>query len=188
MAPIESTRDSSDFSATATIIAFDPPLPLLRGPIPASSSDDPSIGPFVLAFKDAQSWKSALQACQSKIIEQCELAELVGSSNANAGGARVGCSISASAKCKPPWWRTYFGGGATDLSEREQCEECEMEACLASTRESCLKFSKDKCLNPFRDARIALIDPKKLRKGETRATNFRGSVVLHAEMESPGSP
>ncbi|KAK9099627.1 hypothetical protein Syun_026672 [Stephania yunnanensis] len=176
MALIESSRDSSDFSATATIIAFDPPLPLLRVPIPASSSDDPSIGPFVLAFKDAQSWKSALQACQSKIIEQCE------------GGARVGCSISASAKCKPPWWRTYFGGGATDLSEREQCEEREMEACLASSRESCLKFSKDKCLNPFRDARIALIDPKKLRKGEMRAANFRGSVVLDAEMESPGSP
>ncbi|KAK9131543.1 hypothetical protein Sjap_012030 [Stephania japonica] len=177
MAPIESTRESSsDFSSTATVIAFDPPLPLLRGPIPASASDDPSIGPFVLAFRDAQAWKSALQACQSKIIEQCQ------------GGAQVGCSISASAKCKPPWWRTYFGGVTTDLSEREQCEEREMEACLASSRESCLKFSKDKCLNPFRDARIALIDPKKLRKGETGTTSFRGSVILDAELEFKGSP
>ncbi|XP_058108699.1 uncharacterized protein LOC131251776 [Magnolia sinica] len=136
--------DGEDLSASATVIAFDPPIPLLRGPLPAGRSDDPSIGPFVLAFRDERSWRSAYQVTESKIIEQCE------------AGARVGCSINASAKCKPPWWKAMFGATAMDFSEREQCEEREMSACLVAARESCVQFAKDKCLPVFRDARIAL--------------------------------
>ncbi|XP_010246381.1 PREDICTED: uncharacterized protein LOC104589682 [Nelumbo nucifera] len=141
-----SDADGDDYSPSATVITFDHPIPLLRGPIPAGLSDDPSIGPFVLAFRDARIWKSALQACEAKVIEQCE------------AGIRIGCSISASSKCKPPWWRTLFGGAPVDFAAREQCEEHEMAACLAASKGSCLKLAKDKCLPPFRDARIALSD------------------------------
>ncbi|KAI3836765.1 hypothetical protein MKW92_000214 [Papaver armeniacum] len=144
------TSDVEDFSASATLILFKSPVPPLRIPIPAGLSDDPSKGPFVLAFKDSLSWKSALQASESKIIEQCE------------AGARIGCSINASSKCRPPWWKTLLGGAPTDLAEREQCEEREMSACLVASKESCLKFAKDKCLSPFLEARIALTDQKEL--------------------------
>ncbi|KAL5727169.1 hypothetical protein ACHQM5_000393 [Ranunculus cassubicifolius] len=174
-----------DFSPSSTLIVFDSPIPLLRTPLPAGSSDDPSKGPFVLAFKDAQSWKSALQATQSKITQQCE------------GGARVGCSISASSKCKPPWWKSLFGGATIDFSERERCEEREMSACLAASKESCLNFAKEKCITPFRDARISLLSQKDVTKCISQAsmndsqqllsvcnfevTNYRGSDLLGTE-------
>ncbi|XP_038983122.1 uncharacterized protein LOC103702548 isoform X2 [Phoenix dactylifera] len=137
-----------EFSASATVVPFDPPLPLLRIPVPAGPSDDPSAGPFVLVFRDAGSWHSAFRATEAKIIEQCE------------AGARVGCSISASNKCKPPWWKTLFGVSAADFAEREKCEEREMASCLAASKEACIQFAKGKCLPPFRDARIATIDLK----------------------------
>ncbi|KAI3995520.1 hypothetical protein MKX01_007322 [Papaver californicum] len=120
------TSDVEDFSASATLILFKSAVPLMRiarrpkAPVSAGLSDDPSKDPFLLAFKDIPSWKSALQACEYKIIEQCE------------GGACVGCSISASNKCAP-----------MDLAEREQCGEREMSACLVASKESCLKFAKD---------------------------------------------
>ncbi|KAF5177809.1 E3 ubiquitin-protein ligase rnf25, partial [Thalictrum thalictroides] len=79
-------------------------------------------------------------------------------------GARIGCSISASRKCKRPWWRTLFGGATIDFSERERCEEREMSACLAASIQSCLKFANDKCSIPFRDARISLIDQMEVSK------------------------
>ncbi|RZC51290.1 hypothetical protein C5167_019717 [Papaver somniferum] len=165
------TSDVEDFSASATLIYFKSPVPPLRIPIPAGLSDDPSQGPFVLAFKDSLSWKSALQASESKIIEQCE------------AGARIGCSINASSKCRPPWWKTLLGGAPMDLAEREQCEECEMSACLVASKESCLKFAKDKCLSPFLEARIALTDQKGIVKlpnsatGNLEVTNCRGSDI-----------
>ncbi|KAG1342570.1 putative tRNA sulfurtransferase [Cocos nucifera] len=140
--------DLEEFSASATVVPFDPPLPLLRGPVPAGFSDDPSAGPFVLAFRDAGSWRFAFRATEAKIIEQCE------------AGARVGCSISASNKCKPPWWKTLFGVSAADFAEREKCEEREVASCLAASKEACIQFAKEKCLSPFRDARIASIDLK----------------------------
>lgn len=68
--------DAEDFSASATLISFDHPIPLLRGPFPASPSDDPSNGPFVLAFRDDRSWLSAFRATESKVIEQCQLCTL----------------------------------------------------------------------------------------------------------------
>lgn len=70
-------------------------------------------------------------------------------------GARSGCSITASRKCKPPWWKGLLGGAPTDYQERERCEEREMAACLEAAREACVKFAKEKCIEPFRDARIA---------------------------------
>ncbi|KAJ0983035.1 hypothetical protein J5N97_011290 [Dioscorea zingiberensis] len=139
----DSDVGGEDFSPSATVVPFDPPIPLLRGPVPAGPEDDPSAGPFVLAFNDAASWRSALDATRSKLIEQCE------------AGARVGCSITASNKCKPPWWKSLIGYTAADFAEREQCEEREMSSCLAVSKEACLHFAKEKCLPPFRDARIA---------------------------------
>ncbi|XP_068660337.1 uncharacterized protein [Aristolochia californica] len=163
--------DMDHFSASQTVVLFDPPVPLLRGPIPAGLSDDPSVGPFVLAFRDDRSWTSAFQQTQSKIIEQCE------------EGARVGCSIRASNKCKPPWWNTLFRISPVDFAEREKCEECEMLACLAASRESCIQFAKDKCIAPFRDARIALTSSLmysgRLPKTDTGVTNYRGSILLN---------
>lgn len=70
-------------------------------------------------------------------------------------GARSGCSISASRKCKPPWWKGLFVAAPTDYEERERCEEREMAACLEAAKEACIKFAKAKCIGPFRDARIA---------------------------------
>ncbi|KAG9459781.1 hypothetical protein H6P81_004289 [Aristolochia fimbriata] len=64
--------DMEDFSASQTVVWFDPPVPLLRGPVPSGLSDNPSVGPFVLAFRDDRSWRSAFHRTQSKCIQQCE--------------------------------------------------------------------------------------------------------------------
>ncbi|KAG8090536.1 hypothetical protein GUJ93_ZPchr0011g26925 [Zizania palustris] len=135
-----SDNQSEDYSPAATVVRFDPPLPLLRAPVPSS----PDSGePPVLAFRDAASWRAAWEAAEAALLSQCE------------AGARSGCSITASRKCKPPWWKGFFGGAPTDYQERERCEEHEMAACLEAAREACVKFAKEKCVEPFRDARIA---------------------------------
>ncbi|XP_057965922.1 uncharacterized protein LOC131156338 [Malania oleifera] len=159
-----------DYSPSSTVITFPRPLPLLRVPTPASSRNDRSAGPFVLAFPTSQSFGSAFKACESKIVDQCE------------GGARIGCAISASSKCKPPWWQAIIGGGGVlDLEEREKCEEREMGICVAASKEKCLLFAKEKCLASFRDARVALNDPmagsKKVSKLIFCASMSEDSVV-----------
>lgn len=136
-------HNPDEYSASSTIITFQPPIPLLRGPIRAPQSENPSAGPYLLAFRDPQAWQSAYRACESKIIEQCE------------AGARIGCSITASNKCKPPWWGFLLRSKkGLDLKEREQCEEREMEACLSTAKEKCVGFAKEKCSKPFMEARI----------------------------------
>ncbi|KAI3449694.1 hypothetical protein Pfo_006359 [Paulownia fortunei] len=134
-----------DYSAAATLIPFPRPLPLLRGPIKASPSDDPSSGPYLLAFKNPRAWAAAYENCKAQITAQCE------------SGARIGCSISASSKCKPPWWKIHFGTSSKrDFSEREKCEEIEMEACFVAARERCSVFAKQRCGPAFKNARIEL--------------------------------
>ncbi|RYR01082.1 hypothetical protein Ahy_B06g079940 [Arachis hypogaea] len=146
--PTAAARDSpsannlDDYSASSTVITFDRPIPLLRGPLPAGPSDHPSLGPNVLAFRDARAWASAYRSCELKIVQQCE------------EGARIGCAISSSSRCKPPWWKALLGSKPSDLKERELCEEREMANCFAEAKEKCVEFAKDKCLVPFRDARI----------------------------------
>ncbi|CAN6363456.1 unnamed protein product [Urochloa humidicola] len=138
-----STDDSArDYSAAATVFRFDPPLPLLRVPVP-SSPGAAAAEPPVLAFRDAASWRAAWDAAEASLVSQCE------------AGARSGCSITASRKCKPPWWKGLFGAAPTNYEERERCEEREMAACLEVAKEACIKFAKGKCIEPFRDARIA---------------------------------
>ncbi|XP_028804222.1 uncharacterized protein LOC114759247 [Neltuma alba] len=137
-------NDLDDYSPSSTVINFDRPIPLLRGPLPAGPSDDPSAGSFVLAFRDSHAWISSYRACERKIILQCQ------------EGARIGCAISASSKCKPSWWKALMGAKPTDLKERERCEESEMESCFAVAKEKCIGFARDKCLSPFMDARIAV--------------------------------
>ncbi|KZV39584.1 hypothetical protein F511_02047 [Dorcoceras hygrometricum] len=132
--------DSDDFSAATTIVPFPLPLPLLRGPIRATTSDDPSCGPYLLAFKNVNSWAVAYNSCKAQITSQCE------------SGARIGCSISASNKCKPPWWKLLLG--QQDLSERAKCEEIEMNVCCAAARQRCAEFAKQKCVPAFKNARI----------------------------------
>ncbi|CAL4983209.1 unnamed protein product [Urochloa decumbens] len=135
-----STRDSAeDYSAAATVVRFDPPLPLLRAPVPSPAPAEPP----ALAFRDAASWRAAWDAAEASLVSQCET------------GARSGCSITASRKCRPPWWKGLFGAAPTDYRERERCEEQEMAACLEAAKEACIKFAKGKCMTPFRDARIA---------------------------------
>ncbi|XP_062183329.1 uncharacterized protein LOC133887404 [Phragmites australis] len=131
--------NSQDYSPAATVVCFDPPLPLLRAPVPSPA---PGEGP-VLAFRDAASWQAAWEAAEASLVSQCE------------AGARSGCSITASRKCKPAWWKGLFGAAPTDYQERERCEEREMAACLDAAKEACVKFAKEKCIAPFRDARIA---------------------------------
>ncbi|KAK8541512.1 hypothetical protein V6N12_014146 [Hibiscus sabdariffa] len=137
-------QNLEEYSASATTIKFDRPIPLLRGPIPAGTSDDPSSGPYILAFKDLPSWAAAYKSCESKIIAQCE------------EGARIGCAITASNKCKPPWWQSLTGWKSMDLKERERCENREMDECLVAAKEKCIGFAKERCTKPFLDARIAL--------------------------------
>ncbi|GJN25543.1 hypothetical protein PR202_gb13385 [Eleusine coracana subsp. coracana] len=133
--------DSEDYSPEVTVVRFDPPLPLLRAPVPSSRVPGGE-GP-VLAFRDAASWQAAWDAAEASLVTQCE------------AGARSGCSITASRKCKPPWWKGLFGAAPMDYQEREACEEREMVACLEAAKEACNKFAKEKCIEPFRDARIA---------------------------------
>ncbi|KAB5568333.1 hypothetical protein DKX38_002126 [Salix brachista] len=145
-------QNLDEFSASATTIKFDRPIPLLRGPIPAGPSDDPSISPHVLAFRNPQSWAVAYKTCESKIISQCE------------EGARFGCAITASNKCKPPWWRSFIGGAKLeDLKERERCEDRELEGCLVAAKDKCVGFAKEKCWKPFREARIAVREEEVVR-------------------------
>ncbi|XP_057801006.1 uncharacterized protein LOC131016333 [Salvia miltiorrhiza] len=142
-----------EYSAASTLIPFPRPLPLLRGPIKAGPLDDPSSGPYLLAFKNRRAWAAAYRNCRAQIIAQCEL------------GARVGCSISASSKCKPPWWKVILGVySKQDFREREKCEEIEMEACFAAAKERCSGFAKQRCEPAFRNARIG-------------ASGFESSVV-----------
>lgn len=81
-----------DLSPAATTIAFDPIIPLLRVPLQAGENDDPSKGPYVLAFKDEDSWRRAWLACESRLVEQCEVQEwdvqLVPPINANLHGGK----------------------------------------------------------------------------------------------------
>ncbi|MFQ6633366.1 hypothetical protein Gotur_010138 [Gossypium turneri] len=153
-------QNLEEYSASSTTIKFDRPLPLLRGPIPAGTSDDPSSGPYILAFKDLPSWAAAYKSCESKIISQCE------------EGARIGCAITASNKCKPPWWQSLIGWKSMDLKERERCEDIEMEACLVAAKEKCIDFAKEKCTTPFLNARIAV--------GEKEIMNKRVERMVHA--------
>ncbi|XP_058008733.1 uncharacterized protein LOC131183033 [Hevea brasiliensis] len=135
-------------SPSSTTIKFDHPIPLLRGPVPASSSDDPSSRPYVLA--------AASKIFEFKIIEQCD------------GGARIGCAIAASNKCNPPWWHNFIGGKYPDLKEREMCEEREMEGCLGAAKEKFIGFAKCNCWRSFSEARIAagegMLSEKVVRK------------------------
>ncbi|XP_039021422.1 uncharacterized protein LOC120153569 [Hibiscus syriacus] len=137
------TQNLEEYSASSTTIKFDRPIPLLRAPsrpgLPMTLT-----GPYILAFKDLPSWAAAYKSCESKIIAQCE------------EGARIGCAITASNKCKPPWWQSLTGWKSMDLKERERCEDREMEDCLVSAKEKCMGFAKEHATTPFLDARIAL--------------------------------
>ncbi|TVU24186.1 hypothetical protein EJB05_26621, partial [Eragrostis curvula] len=180
--------DSEDYSPEVTVVRFDPPLPLLRAPVPSSPAPGGE-GP-VLAFRDAASWQAAWEAAEASLFTQCE------------AGARSGCSITASRKCKPPWWKGLFGAAPTDYQERERCEEREMAACLEAAKEACSKFAKDKCIAPFRDARIAaegflensdlivwdadktssasmsVLNNQRTIRADPGVTNYRGSDLL----------
>ncbi|XP_057482917.1 uncharacterized protein LOC130769704 [Actinidia eriantha] len=136
------------YSPSPTIITSDLPVPLLRDPVPAGPPHNPSAGPVVLAFKDSPSFASKLKACESKLTAQCEF------------GARIGCAIAASAKCKAPWCRSLFGGAKTDFVEREKCEERETAACFEAAKANCGQIGREACLPVFRDARIAVHERK----------------------------
>lgn len=149
-----------EYSASATTIKFDCPIPLLRGPIRAGPLDEPSSSPYLLAFKDPHSWAAGYVSCRTKIISQCE------------EGSRIGCAISASKKCKPVWWHGLIGWKQMDLKERERCEDRELEGCLVAAEEKCIGFAKERCTGPFLDARIAV------RESDVRKKAVRKLVCL----------
>ncbi|KAL9168721.1 hypothetical protein ABFS82_04G033900 [Erythranthe guttata] len=135
--------NAEDYSAAATLIPFPRRIPLLRGPIKATQSDDPSSGPYILAFKNPRAWATAYESSKALITSQCE------------AGSRIGCSISASSKCKPPWWKILLGiSPKQDYGEREKCEEIEMRACFAAAKEKCGVFANQRCAPAFENARI----------------------------------
>lgn len=144
MAAESPAANADDYSPSATIIPFDRPVPLLRGPIKSGSDDDPESGQFLLVFKDPKSWALAYKECESQIIQQCEV------------GARIGCSINASNNCKPPWWKLMLGYAKQDYKEREECEEREMKACFEKAKEKCGEVAEQKCLKAFKDSRISV--------------------------------
>ncbi|CAH9081802.1 unnamed protein product [Cuscuta epithymum] len=141
-----------DYSPKNTLITFKEPIPLLRGPVSTEPKEgEPIAGrSFTLAFRDPISWESAYRNCEHQITQQCET------------GVRIGCSIAASHKCQPPWWKAVFGGGVSkqDLAERQKCEELEMEACLREAKEKCVGYARDKCSRAFLDARICVTGAK----------------------------
>ncbi|KAL8548157.1 hypothetical protein ACS0TY_007469 [Phlomoides rotata] len=166
--------NSEDYSAAATLIPFPRSLPLLRGPIKASPSDDPSSGPYLLAFKNQRAWATAYENCKAQIISQCE------------SGARIGCSIAASNKCKPPWWRVLLGVySKQDFSERAKCEEIEMEACFAAAKDKCGGFAKQKCYPAFKNARIE-VSGLELKKVDWKDAFRLISVVCFGNEKSYG--
>ncbi|CAL0326875.1 unnamed protein product [Lupinus luteus] len=134
-----SSSSVDEYSASSTLITFHTPIPLLRGPLPSGLSES---APYALAFRDPHSWANSYRSSLRNIVKQCE------------EGARIGCAISASSNCKPPWWNLLLGSKAEDLKERERCEEREMNQCFVLAKEKCVEFAKAKCSVPFRDARI----------------------------------
>ena len=58
---------AEDYSAAATVVRFDPPLPLLRAPVPSPGE------PPALAFRDAASWRAAWDAAEASLVSQCEV-------------------------------------------------------------------------------------------------------------------
>ncbi|KAK1399100.1 putative tRNA sulfurtransferase [Heracleum sosnowskyi] len=159
-----------DYSASSTLIPFSTPLPLLRQPIPVSQPDDPSLGPFTLAFKTPQSFTQSFTSCQSQITHQCE------------SGSRAGCSISASNKCKPIWWKPLIGLSNLDFKEREVCEEREMERCFLEAKGKCVSFGREKCVGVFREARVAV----DWRNGDKRSVGKLVWLASLMESESLG--
>ncbi|KAM0050693.1 hypothetical protein Hdeb2414_s0007g00226801 [Helianthus debilis subsp. tardiflorus] len=138
---MSSTTTTDDYSPAETLITFNNPIPLLRHPTPSTTDDS-----LILCFPNPKSFATAYNQCESNIINQCT------------SGARIGCSVSASKKCAPPWWKTLAGGGVSKqaLEEREKCEEREMAECLEGSRVRCVKFAEDKCWPAFRDARVVV--------------------------------
>ncbi|KAH7432519.1 hypothetical protein KP509_07G026200 [Ceratopteris richardii] len=133
----------------ATVTPFDPPIPILRRPLPAAEDDNPSKGPFVLAFQDEQSWISAWHSCELKIVERCE------------AGARMGCSINATKKCKPPWWLNMlpFLKKPNHQQSQNACEEQEMQSCLEVARSKCFSYAKETCEGGLSDIRVICSEP-----------------------------
>ena len=62
---------AEDYSVAATVVRFDPPLPLLRAPVPSDASTPGE--PHVLAFRDAASWRAAWDAAEASLVSQCEV-------------------------------------------------------------------------------------------------------------------
>eukprot|EP00850_Spirogloea_muscicola_P012915 SM000085S23265 [mRNA] locus=s85:369179:370849:- [translate_table: standard] len=164
---VAGASEGIDLSPSATTAAFDPVLPLLRVPVPAGPGDDPDKGPYMLAFRDVDSWRRAWAHCEQKIALQCE------------AGTRMGCSLEATSRCRTPWWRAalprLLGRGAADAEdkEREACEEAEMLACLADSHSRCSKHARESCDPVFSDLRIAdsldLVNPKFLDRSQQQA-------------------
>ncbi|CAN6381788.1 unnamed protein product [Urochloa humidicola] len=76
-----STDESAeDYSAAVTVVRFDPPLLLLRAPVPSpgAAAESP-----VLAFRDDASWRAAWDVAETSLVSQCE------------AGAWSGCSTTA---------------------------------------------------------------------------------------------
>lgn len=72
-------------------------------------------------------------------------------------GARMGCSIGAAKKCKPPWWHIrlpFFNTSNCQREDREACEEREMQRCLTDAKAKCASYAKDTCQGGFSEARI----------------------------------
>uniref|UniRef100_A0A7I4EDF5 Uncharacterized protein n=1 Tax=Physcomitrium patens TaxID=3218 RepID=A0A7I4EDF5_PHYPA len=94
---MEAYRSSqANLSPSVLVIAFDPFLPLVRIPVPVGRDEDSSKGPYVLAFRNEETWRQAWKTCKEKIATQCE------------AGAKVGCSVSAAMACRQPWWKSYL--------------------------------------------------------------------------------
>ncbi|KAK6164621.1 hypothetical protein DH2020_001485 [Rehmannia glutinosa] len=135
--PPPSPSNLDDYSAAATLILFPAHSPFYAGPskpahqttrLPArTSSHSKTLAPGPPHTKTAKH-KSPR--------------------NANPG-RESGAPFLLPANAKPPGGKSFW-----DFSEREKCEEREMEACFVAAKERCGDFAKQKCGPAFRDARI----------------------------------
>ncbi|KAK8352271.1 hypothetical protein V6Z11_A05G084000 [Gossypium hirsutum] len=159
-------QNLEEYSASSTTIKFEHPLPLIRGPILAGTSDDPSFGPYILAFKDLPSWAVAYKSCESKIIFQCE------------EGARIG------ERCED------IEMGACLVAAKEKCIGFAKEKCTTPFLNSRIAVAEKEIMNkqvermvhaaslPEESKWAYLMGSDYLGGSKPRVTNFRASQYL----------
>ncbi|KAK3279400.1 hypothetical protein CYMTET_12715 [Cymbomonas tetramitiformis] len=94
---------------------------------------------FELDFVNERRRQSGKEHCERLLSSRC------------LAGARAGCALSASRRCKPSLFKMLGfsrSNGADDLctwESREACESTHMASCLLAVGLSCTEYARDTC-------------------------------------------